>query len=158
MAAVPLVGLDPLARLEEVTQHFVKYFNVGILTGRVRPLDPHKVPREDVHPQRIAQGGLPRILMGRKGVPLRRLLPLPSPVGCCLSRVPIYPSITMSQSRFLQEEYSKKIHQAANKAAINVAIADLVAARKVCHADGGKRLIKSSHSYDCDCINAVGWG
>ena len=36
--------------------------------------------------------------------PLRRLLPLPSPVGCCLSRVPIYPSITMSQSRFLQEE------------------------------------------------------
>jgi hypothetical protein len=25
VAAVPLVGLDPLARLEEVTQHFVKY-------------------------------------------------------------------------------------------------------------------------------------
>jgi hypothetical protein len=72
VAAVPLVGLDPLARLEEVTQHFVKYINVGILTGRVRPLDPHQVPREDVHPQLIAQGGLPRILMGREGVPLRR--------------------------------------------------------------------------------------
>ena len=53
----------------------------------------------------------------------------------------------MSQSKFLQEEYSKKIRQAANKAAINVAIADLVAARKVRHADGGKRLIKSNHSY-----------
>ena len=37
--------------------------------------------------------------------------------------------------------------QSANKAAINVAIADLVAARKVRHADGGKRLIKSNHSY-----------
>jgi hypothetical protein len=72
VAAVPLVGLDPLARLEEVTQHFVKYINVGILTGRVRPLDPHQVPREDVHPQLIVQGGLPRILMGREGVPLRR--------------------------------------------------------------------------------------
>jgi hypothetical protein len=53
----------------------------------------------------------------------------------------------MSQSSFLQEECSKKIHQAANKSAINVALTDLVAARKVCHADGGKRLIKSSHSY-----------
>ena len=53
----------------------------------------------------------------------------------------------MSQSRFLQEEYPKKIRQTANKAAINVAIADLVAARKVRHADGSKRLIKSNHSY-----------
>jgi hypothetical protein len=60
---------------------------------------------------------------------------------------PIYQSITMSQSRFLQEEYSKKIRQAANNAAINVAIADLVAARNVHHADGGKRLTKSSDSY-----------
>ena len=37
----------------------------------------------------------------------------------------------MSQSRFLQEEYSTKIRQAANNAAINVAIADVVAARNV---------------------------
>ncbi len=42
----------------------------------------------------------------------------------------------MSQSRFL-----------ANKAAINLAIADLVAARNVHHADGCKRLSKSSDSY-----------
>jgi hypothetical protein len=53
----------------------------------------------------------------------------------------------MSQSRFLQEEYSKKIRQAANKAAINLATADLVAARNVRHADGCKRLSKSSESY-----------
>ena len=53
----------------------------------------------------------------------------------------------MSQSRFLQEEYSKKYRQAANNAAINSAITDLVAARNVRHADGGKRLTKSSNSY-----------
>jgi hypothetical protein len=50
----------------------------------------------------------------------------------------------MNQSRFFQEEYSKKIQQAANKAAINLLIADLVAARNVRHADGCKRLSKSS--------------
>ena len=54
---------------------------------------------------------------------------------------------TMSQSKFLQEEYSKKYRQAANTAALNVAIGDLVAARKNRRADGGKRLIKSNHSY-----------
>ena len=45
VAVVPLVGLDPLAQLEEVPQNLVENFNVGILTGRVRPLDPHQVPR-----------------------------------------------------------------------------------------------------------------
>jgi hypothetical protein len=54
----------------------------------------------------------------------------------------------MNQSRFLQEEYSKKYRNAANNAAINSAITDLVAARNVRHADGGKRLIKSSNSYE----------
>ena len=53
----------------------------------------------------------------------------------------------MSQSKFLQEEYSKKYQQAANTAVLNVAIGDLVAARKTRRADGGKRLIKSNHSY-----------
>ena len=53
----------------------------------------------------------------------------------------------MSQSRFLQEGYLKKYRKAANNAAINSAITDLVAARNVRHADGGKRLIKSSNSY-----------
>ncbi len=41
---------------------------------------------------------------------------------------PIHPSIQqsilMSQSRFLHKEYSKKIRKAANKAAIDVAVAD----------------------------------
>jgi hypothetical protein len=36
----------------------------------------------------------------------------------------------MSQSKFLQEEHSKKYRQAANTAVLNVAIVDLVAARK----------------------------
>ncbi len=40
---------------------------------------------------------------------------------------------TMSQSRLLQEEYSKKYRKAANNAAINLAITDLVAARNVRH-------------------------
>jgi hypothetical protein len=53
----------------------------------------------------------------------------------------------MSQSKFIQEEYSKKYRQAANTAVLNVAIGDLVAARKNRRADGGKRLIKSNHSY-----------
>jgi hypothetical protein len=53
----------------------------------------------------------------------------------------------MSQSKFLQEEYSNKYHQAANTAVLNVAIGDLVAARKNRHADGRKRMIKSNHSY-----------
>ena len=72
LAAVPLVGLDPLARLEEITQNLVENDNVSILTGRVWPLDPHQVPREDVHPQLVAQGGFPRVLVGREGIPLRR--------------------------------------------------------------------------------------
>ncbi len=71
VAAVPLVGLGPLARLEEITQNLAKNDNVSILTSRVWPLDPHLVPREDVHPQLVAEGGLPRILVGREGVPLR---------------------------------------------------------------------------------------
>ncbi len=65
VAAVPLVGLDPLARLEKILQNLVENDIVSILTGRVWPLDPHQVPHEDVHPQLIlAQGGLPRVLVG----------------------------------------------------------------------------------------------
>ncbi len=70
VAVVPLVGLDPLARLEEDPQNLVENCNVGILTGRVWPLDPNKVPCKDVHSQLVAQGGLPRILVGTEGVSL----------------------------------------------------------------------------------------
>ena len=71
VAAVPLVGLNPLTRLEKMTQNLVKNENFSILTGRVWPLDPHQVPHEDVHPQLVAQGGPPRVLVGREAVPLR---------------------------------------------------------------------------------------
>ena len=48
----------------------LKKFNVSILTRRVGTLDPHQVPREDVDAQLVAKSGLPRVLVGRKGVPL----------------------------------------------------------------------------------------
>ncbi len=70
LTAVDLVGLYPLARLEEVMQNFVKNFNVGILTGRLWTLDPYQVPHKDVHTQLVSQGGLPRVLVGREGIPL----------------------------------------------------------------------------------------
>jgi hypothetical protein len=53
----------------------------------------------------------------------------------------------MSQSRFLHEEYSKKIRKVAIKAAIDVAVADLVAAINVRHSNGGKRLTKGDQLY-----------
>jgi len=55
--------------------------------------------------------------------------------------------IPMSQSRFLHEEYSKKIRKVAIKAAIDVAVADLVAAINVRHSNGGKRLTKGDQLY-----------
>jgi hypothetical protein len=75
VAVVPLVSLNPLAPLKEITQNLVETFNVGILTGRVWPLDPHQVPCEDVDAQLAAQGGPPRVFgvfVGTEGVPLRR--------------------------------------------------------------------------------------
>ena len=53
----------------------------------------------------------------------------------------------MSQSRFLHEEYSKKIRKVTIKAAIDVAVADLVAAINVRHSNGGKRLTKGDQLY-----------
>jgi len=53
----------------------------------------------------------------------------------------------MSQSRFLHEEYSKKIRKVAIKAATDVAVADLVAAINVRHSNGGKRLTKGDQLY-----------
>ncbi len=41
-----------------------------ILTGRVWTLDPYQIPCKDVDPQLVTQGGLPRVLVGRKGIPL----------------------------------------------------------------------------------------
>ncbi len=70
VATVALVSLYPLARLEEITQNLPENFNVIILKGRVGTLDPHQIPCQDVDAQLIAQGGLPCILVGTKGIPL----------------------------------------------------------------------------------------
>ena len=72
VAAVALVDLDLLARLEEVTQNLVKDFNVSILACRVATLDLHQVPYKDVHPQLVLQGRLPCIFVGCKSIPLLR--------------------------------------------------------------------------------------
>ena len=53
----------------------------------------------------------------------------------------------MSQSRFLHEEYSKNIRKITIKAAIDVVVADLVAAINVRHSNGGKRLTKGDQLY-----------
>jgi hypothetical protein len=50
----------------------------------------------------------------------------------------------MSQSRFFHKEYSNKIRKVAIKAAIDVAVADLVAAINVRHSNGGKRLTRNA--------------
>ena len=72
MPAVAVVGLDALARLEKVRQARGEDLDVRPCPGGVRALNPHKIPHQDVHPQLIAEGGLPRVLVGREGVPLRR--------------------------------------------------------------------------------------
>jgi hypothetical protein len=75
VAAIALVVLEPLARLDEVMQNLVKDFNDSILTRRVWTLDPNQVPRKDVNAQLVAKGGLPRVFVGRKGVPLSLQFP-----------------------------------------------------------------------------------
>jgi hypothetical protein len=70
VAPVALVGLNWLARIKEAHEDFVENLNVYIHTGRVRTLDPHQVPRADVNTQLVAQGGLPRVHVGHKGIPL----------------------------------------------------------------------------------------
>ncbi len=66
---VSLICLDLLPRIQEMTQNFVEYFNIGVLTCGVGTLDPHQVPPQDTHAQLAAEGGLPGILAGRKCVP-----------------------------------------------------------------------------------------
>ena len=70
--AVAVVGLDALAGLEEVREDGVKYLDVGPLTGGVGSLDPNELAREDVDAKLVAEGGLPRVLVGTEGVPLLR--------------------------------------------------------------------------------------
>jgi hypothetical protein len=69
---VPIVGFDPLARLETVGKLVQKKIDVVTLTGGVGSADPHLIPREDVNPKLVPVRGLPRVFMGRKGVPPHR--------------------------------------------------------------------------------------
>ena len=72
MPRVPLVRLDPLARVEKIAEDLVKYSNVGKLTRGVWALDSYQVPPKDTNPQLVAEGGLPRVLVGPEGVSRRR--------------------------------------------------------------------------------------
>ena len=71
VTTVALIGLDPLAWLKEVPQNLAENFYVSELTSKVGTLNPHQVPHQDhVDAQLEAEGGLPCILVGRKGVSL----------------------------------------------------------------------------------------
>ena len=71
VSGVPLICLDPLARVKEVMQDLIKDLDVGVLTCRVLgTLDSHQVPPQNAHPQLVVEGGLASALVGSKGVPL----------------------------------------------------------------------------------------
>ncbi len=68
-ANVAVVGFDALAGLEEVTQDLVEDLDVVEGAGGVGALYPNEVPPEDTHPDLVSEGRLPRVLVGREGVP-----------------------------------------------------------------------------------------
>jgi hypothetical protein len=47
--AVAIVGLGSFVGLEKMAKDLVKTLDVGVRTGRVRTLDPHQVPRQNVN-------------------------------------------------------------------------------------------------------------
>ncbi len=69
-----------------MTQYFVKYLDISVLTHGVGTLDPHQVPPQDTHAQLVAEGGFPHIFVGCKCVPFccRHLLgdTEVSPINC----------------------------------------------------------------------------
>ncbi len=69
---IPLVCLDLLTWVQEMTEHFVEYFNISALTRGVGTLDPHQVPPQDTHAHLIAEGGLPGVLVGCECIPFCR--------------------------------------------------------------------------------------
>ena len=69
-ANVAVVGLDALARLEEVREDVVKDLDVRPSAGRVGSRDPHQIPGKDVNPELVLERGLARILVGTKEAPL----------------------------------------------------------------------------------------
>ena len=77
-AGVAVVGLNAIAWLEEVAEDLVKD-----LDGRVRSIDPHKVPPKDTHPNLMSVGGLPCILVGCEGIPRDAAPSAGSKSPCC---------------------------------------------------------------------------
>ncbi len=67
-ANVVVVGLDTLARLEELPKDIVEDLDVGELPGWIGTLDPHQVPTQNTYPNLIPEGGLARALVGSKPV------------------------------------------------------------------------------------------
>ena len=78
-ADVAVVGLDALALLEEVAEDLVKNCNIIKASGWVGTLDPYQVPPYNTYPDLVAEGGLPRVLVGGEGVPRLRLSCLRDP-------------------------------------------------------------------------------
>jgi hypothetical protein len=70
VSAIAVISLDTFAWLEEVHEAGGEDLDVGPCTGGVRALYPDEIPHQDVHPQLIAEGGLPHILVQPKRVAL----------------------------------------------------------------------------------------
>ncbi len=50
----------------------VEDLDVRRRAGGVRTIDPHEVLPKNTHPNLVSEGGLPRVLVGREGVPCGR--------------------------------------------------------------------------------------
>ncbi len=69
VSAVPFVGLNLLARVQKMMQHFFEYVDIREHTHGVGTLDPHQVPPRDTHAQLVVEGRFPRIFVGCKCIP-----------------------------------------------------------------------------------------
>jgi hypothetical protein len=68
--AVAVVGLHALAGLKEAGEDFVENNYIGVLTRRVRTLDPHQAPPQNADSKLLSERRLSCVLVGHKGVPL----------------------------------------------------------------------------------------
>ena len=66
---IAVVGLDALVRLEEVAEDLVENSNIIKASGWVGTLDPYQVPPYNTYPNLLAEGRLPRVLVGGEPVP-----------------------------------------------------------------------------------------
>ena len=53
-AHLAVVGLDALARVEEVPEDLIKYLDVRPFPSRVRTLDPHQIPAQNANPDLVS--------------------------------------------------------------------------------------------------------